>query len=100
MKFRRIGPDAAYLFPTEHLGRCLGPTRNKGNVMSQYVFLENGKVISIQTLRSLTEAKINSPLLKGSDEPCVLKIKLSLLHAVVDFLIMFLYFIFLYSFHD
>ena len=39
-------------------------------------------------------------LLKGSDEPCALKIKLLLLHAMVDFLIVFLYFIFLYSFHD
>ena len=62
VKFRRIGPDAAYPFPTEHLGRCLGPARNKGNAMSQHVLLENGKDIPIQTLRSLTEAKIHSPL--------------------------------------
>ena len=37
VKFRRIGPEAAYPFPNEHLGRCLGPVRNKGNMMSQYV---------------------------------------------------------------
>ena len=39
-------------------------------------------------------------LLKGSDEPYSLKIKLLLLHAVVGFFIVFLYFIFLYSFHN
>ena len=39
-------------------------------------------------------------LLKGSDEPCALELKLLLLHAVVDFLTVFLYFIFIYSFHD
>ena len=62
VKFRRIGPEAAYPFPTEHLGRCLGPARNQGNTMSQHVLLENGKVIPIQTLRSLTKAELDSPL--------------------------------------
>ena len=61
VKFRRIGPEAAYPFPTEHLGRFLGPARNQGNTMSQHV-LENGKVIPIQTLRSLTKAELDSPL--------------------------------------
>ena len=37
-------------------------------------------------------------MLKGSDEPCVLKIKISLLHVVVGFLIVFLYFILFYLF--
>ncbi len=32
--------------------------------MSQHVRLENGKVIPIQTLRSLTQAEIDSPLEK------------------------------------
>ena len=65
VKFRRIGPEAAYPFPTEHLGRCLGPARNQGNAMSQHVLLENGKVIPIQTLRSLTQAEVDSPLEKS-----------------------------------
>ena len=61
VKFRRIGPEAAYQFPSEHLVRCLGPSRNQGNSMSQYVLLESGKVISIQTLWSLTEAEVQNP---------------------------------------
>ena len=61
VKFRRICPAAAYPFPTEHLGCCLGPAKNKGNIMSQYVLLESGKVIPIQTLRSLTQAEIDNP---------------------------------------
>ena len=61
VKFRRIGPEAAYPFPSEHLGRCLGTSRNQGNSMSQYVLLESGKVISIQTLWSLTEAEVQNP---------------------------------------
>jgi len=65
VKFRRIGPKAAYPFPTEHLGRCLGPARNLGNAMSQHVLLENGKVIPIQTLRSLTQAELDSPMEKS-----------------------------------
>ena len=64
VKFRRVGPDAAYPFPSEHLGRCLGPARNKGNAMSQNVLLGNGKVIPIQTLRSLTPAELDSDLEK------------------------------------
>ena len=34
IKFRRIGPEAAYPYPSEHLDRCLGPARNKGTAMS------------------------------------------------------------------
>ena len=64
VKFRRVGPDAAYPFPSEHLGRCLGPAKNKGNSMSQNVLLSNGKVIPIQTLRSLTPAEMDSDLEK------------------------------------
>lgn len=30
--------------------------------MSQHVLLENGKVIPLQTLRSLTQAELDSPL--------------------------------------
>ena len=64
IKFRRIGPEAAYPYPSEHLGRCLGPARNKGTAMSQHVLLINGNVIPVQTLRSLTAAKIDSELEK------------------------------------
>ena len=64
VKFRRMGPEAAYPYPSEHLGRCLGPARNKGNAMSQNVLLMNGKVIPVQTLRSLTPAEKDSELEK------------------------------------
>ena len=64
VKFRRIGPEVAYPFPTEHLGRFLGPARNQENAMSQHLLLENGKVIPIQTLRSLSQAEVDSPLEK------------------------------------
>ena len=60
VKFRRIGPEAAYPFPSEHLGRCLGPSRNQGNSMSQYVLLESEKIILIQTLRSLIDFEMES----------------------------------------
>ena len=64
VKFRRMGPEAAYPYPSEHLGRCLGPAKNKGTAMSQNILLMNGKVIPVQTLRSLTPAEIDSSLEK------------------------------------
>ena len=57
-----MGPEAAYLYPSEYLGRCLGPARNKGTAMSQNILLMNGKVIPVQTLRSLTQAEIDGSL--------------------------------------
>ena len=42
VKFRREGSSAAYPYPSERLGRCLGPARNKGNSMSQYVLVIDG----------------------------------------------------------
>ena len=55
VKFQRVGPDSAYSLPSEQLGRCLGPAKNRGNVMSQHVLTRNGSVLLIQTLRSLTQ---------------------------------------------
>ena len=60
VKFRRVGPTASYPFPSEQLGRCLGPARNRGNMMSQHVLIKNGSVLPIQTLRSLTPAEIEN----------------------------------------
>ena len=68
VKFRHVGPEAAYLYSLEHLGHCLGPAKNKGNSMSQHVLLINGKVIPIQKLRSLTPAEIDSNLGKKRRE--------------------------------
>ena len=60
VKYRKLGPDANYPLPSEMLGRCLGPCRNKGNEMSQSVLTEDGNVLPIQTLRSLTAAEIDN----------------------------------------
>ena len=59
IKFRK--PGEKYPYPTEWLGRCLGPAHNKGNEMSQSVLTEAGEVLPIQTLRKLTEAEVNNP---------------------------------------
>ena len=61
VKYRREGPEAAYPLPHERIGRCLGPAVNKGNEMSQYVLVENGSVLPIQTLRELTQSEIEDP---------------------------------------
>ena len=37
VKFRKTGVYTQYSLPSEKLGRCLGPDRNKGNEMSQHV---------------------------------------------------------------
>ena len=59
IKFRLHGEQFPY--PTEKLGRCLGPSNDAGNGMSQFVLTEKGTVMTIQTLRSLTPAEMNSP---------------------------------------
>ncbi len=42
--------SAAYPFQKECLGRCLGPVKNEGNIMAQWVLKENGKVVQHQSL--------------------------------------------------
>ena len=53
-------------FPFQHqrLGRVLGPARNAGTAMSQWVMTAPGDVMPIQTLRALTKAEDNSPTMK------------------------------------
>ncbi len=36
---------AAFPFQKEHLGCCLGPAKNEGNEMAQWVLRDNGKVV-------------------------------------------------------
>ena len=45
----------------EQLGRCLGPTKNEGNEMCQWVLQQNGQIVPRRTLRRLT-ADEASPL--------------------------------------
>ena len=59
IKYRHHGEQFPY--PSEKLGRCLGPSNDAGNGMTQYVLTDKGTVITIQTLRSLTPAEMNSP---------------------------------------
>ena len=53
-------------FPTQprKLGRVLGPARNAGSAMSQWVLTAKGEVMPIQTLRALTPAEQNNPAMK------------------------------------
>jgi hypothetical protein len=46
--------SAAYPFKKECLGRCLGPAKNEGNIMAQWVLKENGKIVPCQSLCRLT----------------------------------------------
>ena len=50
--------SALYPYPKECLGRCLGPAKNEGNVMAQWILRENGKVIVRRSLRRLTPAEL------------------------------------------
>ena len=50
--------SAKYPFQKECLGRCLGPARNEGNVMAQWILKENGKVVPWRTLRRLTSDEL------------------------------------------
>jgi hypothetical protein len=53
--------DATTSFPyqKERLGRCLGPAKNEGNAMAQWILRENGKVVPRCTLRCLTPAELS-----------------------------------------
>ena len=44
---------ASYPFQKECLGRCLGPAKNEGNVMANWVLTQSGKVIPRRTIRRL-----------------------------------------------
>ena len=45
---------ARYPFQKECLGRCLGPARNEGNVMANWILTQLGTVIPRRTIRQLT----------------------------------------------
>ena len=50
--FRQHKTSFPYL--QQELGRCLGPTKNEGNEMCQWVLQRNGKIVPRRTLRRLT----------------------------------------------
>ena len=61
VKFRREGSTAAFPYPVEQLGRCLGPAKNKGKILSQRVLTSKGELLPVQTLRKLTPAELDNP---------------------------------------
>jgi hypothetical protein len=49
----------SFPYQKERLGRCLGPAKNEGNAMAQWILKENGKVVPRRTLRRLTPAELS-----------------------------------------
>ena len=41
---------AAYLFQKECLGRCLGPARNEGNLMANWILTQKGTMIPLWSI--------------------------------------------------
>ena len=60
--------SASFPYPKECLGRCLGPAKNEGNAMAQWILNENGRVVVRRSIRRLTPHEL-SP----SNEPEVAK---------------------------
>ena len=50
---------ASFPYQKEVLGRCLGPTKNEGNEMCQWVLQMNGQVVPRRTLRRLRPDEVS-----------------------------------------
>ncbi len=46
--------QASYPFQKECLGHCLGPAKNEGNVMANWILTQKGMVIPCRSIRHLT----------------------------------------------
>ena len=46
--------------PKEYLGRALGPSKNEGNEMAQWILKSNSSIVPRRSLRRLTKAEMNS----------------------------------------
>ena len=53
---------AKFPFPSQVLGRVLGPSDGVGNEMSQWILRVDGRVIARQTARPLTQDELSNPL--------------------------------------
>ncbi len=49
----------SFTYQKERLGRCLGPAKNEGNAMAQWILKENGKVVPRRTIRRLTPSELS-----------------------------------------
>ena len=58
--YYREKSNVQFPFQVEKLGRCLGPTKNKGNTMSQYILNDKGKVVPRRTVRPLTTSELHN----------------------------------------
>ena len=47
-----------FQFPSHVLGRCLGPTKNEGKEMAQWVLKQNRQTVPRRTMRKLTQDEI------------------------------------------
>jgi len=47
--------------PKERLDRVLGPAKNHGNIMTQWVLTSNGTIVPRRTLRRLKEEELHNP---------------------------------------
>jgi hypothetical protein len=48
----------SFPYQKECLGRCLGPAKNEGNAMAQWILKANGRVVPRRTLRRLSPAEL------------------------------------------
>ena len=49
---------SAFPLPKAQLGRCLGPARNEGNEMTQWILRTNGEIVPRRTINKLTAAQL------------------------------------------
>ena len=49
---------ASFPYQKEVLGRCFGPTKDKGNEMAQWILQANGQVVPRRTLRRLRQEEL------------------------------------------
>ena len=55
-----IGGSEPFPHMSEVLGRCLGPAKNEGNEMMQWVLKINGKIVPWRSLRLLRPDELSS----------------------------------------
>ena len=53
---------ASFPFPSEALGKSLGPAINAGNSMAQWILKANGRIIPCRTCRPLRQDEVNDPI--------------------------------------
>ena len=67
--------EGKFPYPSHTLGRCLGPAKNEGNEMSQWVLKQSGEIVPRRTMRKLTPDELVRPseVKKSSDFDAAIK---------------------------